>query len=149
MVLLGACNRSGRLGPLHGTDLEGRTVTWAPQPGTLSIVLVVSAKGCAGCVSGVLDAVTLLASRRPREVRTAVVVTDGVSRTVAGLCPPGATLMLASRESLARSLLVSGLPVLLVGTRGGTLARIERIPPIATVPENLADELERYFALEE
>jgi len=57
--------------------------------------------------------------------------------------------MLASRESLARSLLVSGLPVLLVGTRGGTLARIERIPPIATVPENLADELERYFALEE
>ena len=54
-----------------------------------------------------------------------------------------------SRQALERAIPVPGTPLLVVVSRDGRIARSEWIPPMQVDPEVLAEQLERYFTVEE
>ena len=149
LAALVGCRPESRPFRLQGTDLGGGAVTWAPQAGRLGIVVAAPAKGCPGCLASILQAVGLLLDRRPSDVDAAVIVVDGTSKALTGLVPKRATVVYMSLMALEQATPAPGMPLLLVVSRGGRVARIDWLPPMQVDPAAFAEELERYFTLEE
>jgi hypothetical protein len=136
--------------PLHftGHNLGGEAADWTAPRGKLSVIVAVP-PSCPGNVAGVLDGIALLLLRRKADVAAVVLGVDGITAGLAATCPPGIPLLAIKRGDLASSLPVPGLPLLVVVSRSGALARVEWLPPLGVNAEALARDLERYFTLPE
>lgn len=117
--------------------------------GQLGVVVAAPAKGCPGCLATVLRSVGLLLERRRADVDAALVILDGASKGLTDQCPEGVSVLYMSRQALERAVPVPGLPLLVVVSRGGRLARTDWLAPMQVDPDMFAEQLERYFTLEE
>jgi hypothetical protein len=77
-----------------------------------------------------------------------LVIVDGMSKGLSDQCPEGASVLYMSRQALERAMPVPGLPLLVVVSRAGRLARTDWLPPMQVDPDVFAEQLERYFTLE-